>query len=118
MSPRVRGKQTIHRRAVWAILARTIHRTHTEEAAMPRRRGPRPTHDSNKAPLHGLDPVLALLGAVIQQALADLRSPRPDIRQDALQFLRDEAALGWWGDVLGVGEALQQQVQAMLRDRC
>ena len=83
---------------------------------MPRRPGPRATHDPNKAQLMTLDPALALLAAVLQQAVHDARSPRHAIREDALQFLRDEAALGWWGDVLGVGDALQPQVQAVLRD--
>ena len=83
---------------------------------MPRRRGPRPTHDSNKAPLMCLDPTLALLAAVVQQALADLRSPHPAIREDALRFLGDAEAVQWWGDVLGVGEALRERVQALLGD--
>ena len=81
---------------------------------MPRRTGPRVTPDPNKATLMTLDPELGLLAAVLQQALHDVRSRRPDIREDALQFLRDEAALAWWGDVLGLGDALPQQVQAVL----
>jgi hypothetical protein len=85
---------------------------------MPRRPGPKATHDSNKAPLMHLDPATALFAAVIQQAVRDLQSPRPDIREEALQFLRNEAALAWWGDVLGVGEALVHQVQAVLRESC
>ena len=86
---------------------------------MPRRPG-RSTvaPDPTKAALMRLDPALALLAAVVQQALSDVRSPRPDIRQDALTFLGDEAALAWWGDALGVGEALQRQVQAVLQDGC
>ena len=72
--------------------------------------------DPTKAALMRLDPALALLAAVVQQALSDVRSPSSDIRHDALRFLCDEAALQWWGDVLGVGDALQRQVQAVLRD--
>jgi hypothetical protein len=83
---------------------------------MPRRPGPQARQAPNKAPLLHLDPPLALLAAVLQQALLDARSRRPDIREEALQFLRNEAALAWWGDVLGVGEALVYQVQAVLRD--
>ena len=74
------------------------------------------TRDTNKAQLMTLDPATALLAAVIQQALLDRHSPRPDIREEALQFLRNEAALAWWGDVLGVGKALVHQVQAVLHD--
>ena len=83
---------------------------------MPRRPGPRAALDPNKATLATLDPELGLLAAVVQQALHDARSRRPDIRAEAMQFLKDQAALSWWGDVLGVGEALQHQVQAALRE--
>ena len=74
------------------------------------------TRDANKAQLMTLDPALALLAAVLQQAVHDARSHRAAIREEALQFLRDDAALVWWGDVLGVGDALQRQVRAVLRE--
>ena len=81
---------------------------------MPRRRSVSP--DRTKAVLMRLPPELALCAAVLQQAVADLRSPYPDIRHDALQFLGDEDAVAWWGQQLGVEDALRQQVQAVLRD--
>ena len=81
---------------------------------MPRRPGPRATHDPNKAQLMTLDPALALLAAVLQQAVHDARSPRHAIREDALQFLQDPDSLAWFGQQLGVEDALQRQVQALL----
>ena len=84
---------------------------------MPRRSGPRTSHDSNRAPLLRLDPAMALLGAVVRQALDDARSRQADVRDEALQFLRDEAALAWFGQQLGVGDdVLQERVQALLGD--
>jgi hypothetical protein len=71
-------------------------------------------HDSNSAATTDLAPELGLLAAVLQQALHDARSRRADVRQEARQFLRDEAALEWWGEVLGVGDALQRHVRDVL----
>ena len=56
---------------------------------MPRRSGPQATHDPNKAQLMTLDPALALLAAVLQQAVHDVQSPHPAIREDALAFLQN-----------------------------
>lgn len=72
--------------------------------------------DPNRAALMHLAPELALLAAVLQQALHDVRSRRADVRQEAQQFLQDEAALGWWAAVLGIdGGALHQHAQELLR---
>ena len=54
--------------------------------------------DATRAATTGLAPELAMLAAVMQQAVHDVRSRRPDIRQDALQFLRDTEAVAWWGN--------------------
>ena len=73
--------------------------------------------DANRAALQHLAPELALLAAVLQQALHDVRSRRADVREEAQQFLQDAEALGWWGEVLGIdGEALHQHARDVLRD--
>jgi hypothetical protein len=46
---------------------------------------------------------LALIGAILRQAVRDLRDPCPHIQADACAFWRgDEGTLGWFCDLLGL----------------
>ena len=40
-----------------------------------------------------------LAAAVLAQVLRDATARRPDVRQEALAFLHDEQALGFWSDL-------------------
>jgi len=65
-----------------------------------------------------LPPEVALCAGVLRQLVHDLRSPRPDIRQDAEAFLADGAKVGFWADALGLDQDyLVQGMQAALRQR-
>lgn len=72
--------------------------------------------DTGRAALMDLAPELSLLASIVMQALHDARSRRAAIREEARQFLEDEAALTWWGEVLGLDGALARYVEAVLRD--
>jgi hypothetical protein len=62
-----------------------------------------------------LAPEQRVVVAIFHRALADTRSRHAEVRQDALAFLHDEAALAFWDDLVGLDGALQQQVRRTLR---
>jgi hypothetical protein len=64
----------------------------------------------------GLSPELNLACAVIGQALKDTKSSKADVRAEALAFLHDPAALGWWNALLDLTDGtLQQRITQVLR---
>jgi hypothetical protein len=80
------------------------------------RRG-RPRHGVSGQPdaeaLHG---ERALIAAFLRQVLADAGSRDPQHRQEALVFLEDEAAVGWWCDLAGIdAHVFLRRVQRWLR---
>ena len=80
---------------------------------MARRSGPRATHDPNKAQLMALDPALALLAAVLQQAVDDDRARIPPSAKTPCSS-SGPSALAWFGQQLGVEDALQHRVHTLL----
>jgi hypothetical protein len=63
-----------------------------------------------------LSPELALIGAVLHQAIHDVRSPHATIRADACAFLTDPQQIRFWCHLGGLEvEVFQEAVAALLR---
>jgi hypothetical protein len=54
-------------------------------------------------------PELHLLGAILHQAVKDLRSGRADIREEARAFLSNKAHLAYWESILGLRDGVLLQ---------
>jgi hypothetical protein len=71
---------------------------------------------SDPACTPGLTPELRLLAAIMAQAVKDARSRRPDVREEALQFLHDPSALDWWSAALDLSdEMLERHIRSSLK---
>jgi len=63
-----------------------------------------------------LEPEIALCAAVLRQLMKDVRSPRHEIRAEAVDFLADTASVGFWADTLGLErDDLAHGLRAALR---
>jgi len=63
---------------------------------------PRTPSPADRAGDAQLSPEMTLIAAIVAQAWKDLRSPEPEVREEAQRWWHNAAALAFWEDVTGI----------------